>query len=92
MRASVLDDQLVISIGIGTLAWAAKTRNGGPVPQNVAVADHEEFARDVARSLCREDEVGNTLLTRLLDDAMTDAMNGGSIGLRYPPLKRKKLH
>lgn len=83
----VEDHQLVVRIGIGTLAWAAKKRNGGPVPNNVKVSDKEEFAADVARALCHEDEIGNTMLQAVLDKAMEASMNDGSCGLSYP---RKK--
>ena len=83
LKAEVVDDKLVISIGVGTLAWAAKKKNGGPVPNKYKIACKQQWARDVANALEHDDEVGNTPLTELLDNAMQSAMDRGSTGLRY---------
>ena len=83
LGCAVEGNELVIRIGVGTLAWAAKKRNGGPIPNRVRIADKHDWAKDVANSLQHEDEVGNSMLTEILDRAMRLAMDMGSTGLNY---------
>jgi hypothetical protein len=84
LRCGVEGNQLVISIGIGTLAWACRKRNGGPLAGRFKVVDELEFARDVANALQHEDEIGDSKLCELLDEAMQEAADRGSCGLEYP--------
>lgn len=81
-------EQLVIRIGVSTLAWASKKRNGGVVPDNYRMVDKLQWAKDVANEIMHEDEVGNTMLCDMLDEAMQSAMDDGSTGLGYPQTKR----
>lgn len=84
LKCEVDGDRLVISIGIGTLAWAAKKRNGGVVPNKCRMIDKLQWAKDTADAIAYEDEVGNTILNDMLDIAMERAMNSGSTGIKYP--------
>jgi hypothetical protein len=88
LDCEVEGEQLVIRIGVSTLAWAAKKRNGGVVPDNYRVVDKLQWAKDVANGIMHEDEVGNTMLYDMLDEAMQSAMDDGSTGLGYPQTKR----
>lgn len=88
LGCEVEGEQLVIRIGVSTLAWAAKKRNGGPVPDNLGMVDKPQWAKDVANRIMHEDEVGNTMLCEMLDEAMQSAMDDGSTALRYPKTKR----
>ena len=45
-------------------------------------------AKDVALEIMHEDEVGNTMLCEMLDEAMQAAMDDGSTALGYPKTKR----
>jgi hypothetical protein len=83
LQCYIMDGKLVISIGIDTLAWAAKKRNNGPIPNRFRVTDKTEWAKDVSRAIEYEDEAGNTMLHEMLDHAMRDAMDRGSCGLSY---------
>lgn len=84
LNCEVEKDHLVIRIGIGTVAWAAKKRNGGPLPNNYRVIDQREWANDVSRAIQKEDEIGDSMLSQMLDRAMQMAADNGSIGLSYP--------
>lgn len=75
-------------IGIGTLAWAAKKKNGGPIDNRVRIADKMELAKDVANELMREDGVGDTPMCQLLDQAIVAAADMGSIGFVFPRKRR----
>jgi hypothetical protein len=88
LGCEVEGEQLVIRIGVSTLAWAAKKRNGGVVPDNYRMVDKPEWAKDVARKIVHEDEVGNTMLCEMLDEAMQAAMDDGSTALVHPKTKR----
>lgn len=72
-------------IGVKTLAhateicpelWDAEKDRG-----SYKVIDPEVFAKEVADKINDEDEQGNTLLTRMLDKAIADAINWGCEGI-----------
>ena len=83
LRCEVEDGRLVISIGINTLAWASKQKNGGPLVNRISVTDEDQWAKDVAREIEREDEIGESPLHRTLDSAIRSAADSGSEALRY---------
>lgn len=88
LSCEIEGDELVIRIGIDTLAFAGEQENGteGPVIGNSKVLDVREWAKDVRIEIENEDEAGNSLLTRMLDKAMSNARDNGSTALSYPPL------
>ena len=90
LGCEVEGEQLVIRIGVSTLAWAAKKRNGGVVPDNYRMVNKPQWAKDVALRIMHEDEVGNTMLCDMLDEAMQAAMDDGSTALGYPKTKRAR--
>lgn len=88
LKVKIIDDSLVIHIGIDTLAWAAEN---APMwyslgyldkrihDSKVKVVDLKELAKDVALEINREREDGSTPLTNLLDDAILAAFEDGSL-------------
>ncbi len=92
LEAAVEGDELVIRIGLGTLAFCAernplfydyrkhdrKRFNYGEGPY-CKVADQEELGRDTVRELLREQEDGTTPLHLLFDHATQDAAEDGSL-------------
>ena len=84
LNCSVEGTDLVVRIGVGTLAWAAKKKNGGPIENRVRIADKTELAKDVANELMRQDELGNMPIAELLDDAIKAAADSGSVAFVYP--------
>ena len=89
-------DELVIRIGIDTLAWAAQSEGREPFwtydwekadfVQRWKVIDNLEWAKDVVREITREEEDGSSPLTNLLDKASEDALDQGSIAVWGPEL------
>jgi hypothetical protein len=83
LKVEVENDQLVIRIGINTLAIAAENcpefyqENDPPY---VTVSDPLELANDVVRELSREQEDGTTPVHLLLDRAILAAFENGSLG------------
>jgi len=83
LTCEVEGDNLVISIGISTLSWAAKKCNGGVIPKNIHIIDERQWAKDVAIEIIKEDEIGNSMLNKMMDKAMDEAFNSGSAALNY---------
>ena len=84
LSCEVVDGELVIKIGINTLAWAARLENGGILDkEEVEIDNTGQFAKDVAGAIEKSDDAGNSLLTGLLDDAIKGAVDSGSSGLNY---------
>lgn len=82
LRCEIKKGKLIISIGTDTLKHAFECKepsNGEPVK----IIDIKQFTKDVCCELNDEDEVGNTMVTRLLDDAMDRAIENGSLGVYY---------
>ena len=88
LMCEVTGGRLVMSIGIDTLAWASTKRNGGTLPYRFRVVNKREFAADVGRAITHENEIGDTMLNRMLDEAIQKAADNGSTGLSYPNTKR----
>lgn len=82
LHAEVVGDELVIRIGVATLAHACVEGCTGEVAGQVT--DARGFAEDVVGALLDEAEDGSSRLTKLLDDAMEAAINDGSIHVASP--------
>lgn len=86
LKAEVEGDQLVIRIGLDTLAHAAEhctlfyheEKHMGAMGPYCNVADKDELAKDVIRAMTREDEDGSTPLSDMFDQAIEDAADDGS--------------
>jgi hypothetical protein len=80
-------EQLVIRIGIGTLAFAAEhcekfydyDKHASTGPPYVKVIDKGELCNDTIRELSREREDGATPLCLLLDECTEAARDDGSL-------------
>ena len=90
LEVKVIRGRLIISIGIRTLAFAATESNenfqrgeeGQPMLRVVAALT---AAHDVARVLRDEEEDGSTMVTALLDKAITKAWEDGGEGFDETP-------
>lgn len=84
-EAKVIGGKLVISLRISTLAHAARNsnhfficaENGAPIK----ITDETVFAESVARALNREEEDGNTPITRMFDEATEWVSEQGEEGI-----------
>lgn len=87
LQVQIIDDRLVISIGIETLCYSAENcprfYDGETDKYTLKVTDMAVFAQDVARELNREKEDGETPVCVLLDQAIEDAVGDGSKGVAY---------
>ena len=84
LEVTVKDGKLTISIGIDTLAFCSAPENTGPLEGcRVEPGKEEEFAKDVAEEIEREDHDGSTPLSQFLDKMMDDAASMGSGALIY---------
>lgn len=91
LGVKIEDGQLVIRIGIDTLAFAYTEvfhQDKDELEQKIQVIfpDKLEFAKDVMWEMTREDEIGNSPLTKFLDDMMAEAVNQGSAGIDFPEI------
>lgn len=79
LKVEVRDGRLVISIGVGTLAWAAENDNeGGFSKPKLRIRGPTGWAQEIVAELLREDEAGETPIGKLLDDAFMKAVEAGS--------------
>lgn len=82
LKAEVKDGELLIRIGVKTLAWSAKN-DGLRLLHRRDRVDVDLFAVEVCRELQRENEIGETMLTDLLDVAMQKVINNGPISIDF---------
>lgn len=82
---------LTIEIDVDTLKVAAERHEQfwQPITDKVAlvVKDATLFARDVKSALLVEEEDGSTPITRMIDDAITYAVEQGSDALCYDSME-----
>ena len=105
LQVKIEDEELVIRIGIDTLAWAfehqddnnpyvstGKDEDGETHDwiRQFEVVDQKEFAKDVIREIVREEEDGSTPLEDFLDKMGNTAADQGSIGIEETK-KRQRL-
>lgn len=92
LRAEVKDGKLVVEIGIKTLEWASRPKNGGTLERcKVDGRRRREWAEDVVREMERENEVGESPLMRFLDEMMEKAADNGSGALCWPNAGTERL-
>lgn len=96
LRARLVGDVVEISIGAGTVAFAAEHldtfneyrpsvgRTPAGFVRSLHVVDPRAFARDVVAELNREREDGATPLSDLLDRCCEEAVNQGSPAVEDP--------
>jgi hypothetical protein len=80
LRAEAEGLRLVISIGLSTLAFSAEHQDGNP---KLKVVNKKALGEDVCHELMAEDEIGATILTDLLDAAVTKACDNGSVAFDH---------
>lgn len=89
LRAEVSGEtaELEIRISVDTLMWAAnrwsmeeefQRTEGKSNRPSFVINDEYEWARDVVKALMREDEAGETLLTRMFDKAFAAVLQRGT--------------
>ncbi len=75
LEAKIIGEQLVISIGISTLAYAIQNGTDDWVGK---ITSEAGFAQDVIDELLNEEEDGTTLVHKMFDEAAREAADQGS--------------
>ncbi len=89
LTIEIKNDELVISIGAGLLAYATFTvinEGYGKDDKNyMVVKDRSKFAQSIIEALAIEEEDGTTPVHRMLDNALEHMVEQGEItGVDYP--------
>jgi hypothetical protein len=85
LRVAYRDEQIAIRIGSAVIAFAAQRHPDfwdDKGNNRVAVTDRDVFAGEVCRMLNAEYEDGSTMVSRLLDQAILNAIEDGAEGVR----------
>lgn len=81
-EAEIVDGQIVITLSISHLQTAI---DGGAMLGTIegswTLTDPAAFAKDLLRSLHSEDEEGTTVIHRMFDEAINDAIEQGAEGI-----------
>jgi hypothetical protein len=81
-EASIERGQVVIRVPIKNLPLALKAGiDLGYIDPGVKITNAQAFAKDLVRALNDEDEEGTTPIHRLLDEAITEAIEQGAEGV-----------
>jgi hypothetical protein len=91
LTAKVEGGELIIRIGVDTLAYAATIGNRfhyfderkNEYIRSVAITDATQFAKDVGHAMLNQAEDGSSALTNFIDQMAEDAMGDGSEGCAY---------
>ncbi len=91
LRCRVVDRVLTIEIGISTLKGAAEQHDSFWQPAtdkcSLVVDDADLFARAVRAELLREGEDGSTPVRRMLDAAISEAVEQGADGVDFDAME-----
>lgn len=89
LRCKATGGDVDIAIEMATLCFAAENHpdfwdgvSPASVP-NIKITDVQQFALEVAREINKESEDGSTLLTRMLDRAISNAVENGCEGVDF---------
>ena len=89
LQCLVINGAINIVIDADLLAFAAEAHPdywdgvSGPEMPNIKVSDPAIFAREVCAAINMEDEDGSTMLTRMLDKAISVAVESGCEGVDH---------
>jgi hypothetical protein len=96
LSCKIENDELVVRIGIDTLAEAAEYEGREPfwrydedfgnIVQDWKIVDNLGWAQDIVLELNKEKEDGSTPLTDLLDKMSENALDQGSLSVWSPEL------
>lgn len=85
LTAAVVDGVLQVQIGVETLAFCVEHHPDLCDPETgtcvVGVSDVDRFADEAVFILMSEDELGATIATRAIDEAIIRAVDSGSLAL-----------
>ena len=88
LKVEIVDDRLVISVGVGLAAFAVQTPDATDWPDDYYISDPAVFATEIVRALEDEEEDGTTLVHRMLDAAAVTALENGALGAEEGPVEK----
>lgn len=81
-EAEIVDGKIVITLAINHLQTAIDGGTAlGTIDGSWKLTDPNEFAKELLQSLHREDEEGTTVIHRMFDEAINDAIEQGVDGI-----------
>lgn len=90
LRVRIEREQIVISIGVALLPHVVNTDLYGAYNdakdewEYPKVTDPDVFAKEVVRELLQEEEDGTTLVHKMFDAAINEAIENGAEGIDVP--------
>ncbi len=82
LDVDIKNDRLLISVGVDTLAFAANHSDYFKQAR-IKKSDQERFAKELVDLMVKENEVGESLLTRFLDKCFERAVDSGAESITY---------
>lgn len=79
LEAKMKDGVISISVGVEHLIKISEPKVRG----EFTVVNMNEFAKDILSSLESEDDDGTTLMHKMFDEAITNAIDNGSENVEY---------
>lgn len=90
LRCRAIGGCIDMAIGNSCLRFAAEQHpyfwdgQRPPSVPNIIITDEAMFAKEICHAINAEGEDGSTLLTRMLDEAIRKAVEGGCEGVEIP--------
>ena len=88
LKVRIKNDRLLISVGLNTLAHATEyccrlcnEKNHTQYPY-VKVVDKQQLGQEILEVLLDENEAGDTIVRKMLDDAIQDVYYAGSTAIK----------
>ena len=79
----IVGDEIVVRVPIDALPNAASIAWDRRSRRKIVITDVWAFAAELVRELRREGETGDTLVTDMLDAAVTRAIENGDLGFEF---------
>lgn len=89
LRCEEKDGAIDMGVGRDVLRFAAEQHpyfydpDARPEGPNIKITDAKVFANEVVQEINRESEIGDTLLTAMLDEAIKRAVENGCEGVDH---------
>jgi len=81
LRCEAIDGAIEMGIGVNVLAFAAEQHP--EFEEGIKIINISDFAKEVVLAINDESEDGSNLLTRMLDEAIKKAVEGGCDGVDH---------
>ena len=95
LTIEIKDGVLSISIGVERLKYCQNVildeeffcaKMSGKRSRKIKITNADEFVKDFKAAALKEDDLGNSLLTKFIDAASQEALNDGAQGVEYSKL------